>query len=309
MRPASLRPGPPGTWHCAGVKDALLFAGVAFIWGTTWLAAKLQTGVVPVEIALIYRMGGAGVLLFGWLLLRRGLPRLSRRDHLCLAALGLLMFGLNYQIAYLALARLPSGVVALLSSLLVPVNAVALRLVYGKPLEPRVMIGAACGIAGLCLVFSRDVATLHLSGSEQEGIALVLLSLLVVAAGQMVAVRNGRRGIPASGATAWGLLYGTVFLMLLAVARGSTPVLPMTVTFVGSLLYLIGAGTIVVFWWYLTLLHRIGADRASFVSVAYPVVALAVSTLFEGYVWSAPAVAGVALVIVGNAVALWPAGR
>lgn len=291
------------------MKDALLFAGVTVIWGTTWLAAKLQTGAVPVEIALIYRMGGAGVLLFAWLLLVRRLPRLSWRDHAFLAALGLLMFGLNYQIAYLALARLPSGVVALLSSLLVPVNAVASRLVYGKPLEPRVMMGAACGIAGLCLVFARDVATLHLTSSEQEGIGLVLLSLLVVAAGQMVAVRNGRRGIPASGATAWGLLYGTGFLILLAVARGSAPVLPMTITFIGSLLYLIGAGTIVVFWWYLTLLHRIGADRASFVSVAYPVVALAVSTVFEGYVWSASAVAGVALVIAGNSAALWPSGR
>ena len=293
----------------ARMKDGLLFAGVSFIWGTTWLAAKLQTGVVPVEIALIYRMGGAGVLLFTWLLASRRLPKLTARDHACLAALGLLMFGLNYQIAYLALARLPSGVVALLSSLLVPVNAVALRIVYGKRLEPRVLAGAACGIGGLCLIFARDLATLRMRPAELEGVALVLVSLLVVAAGQMVAVRNGRRGIPASGATAWGLLYGTGFLVLLALARGSVPALPLTATFLGSLFYLIGAGTILVFWWYLTLLHRIGADRASFVSVAYPVVALAVSTVFEGYVWTAAAVGGVALVIVGNAVALWPRKR
>lgn len=293
----------------ARMKDGLLFAGVSFIWGTTWLAAKLQTGVVPVEIALIYRMGGAGVLLFTWLLASRRLPKLTARDHACLAALGLLMFGLNYQIAYLALARLPSGVVALLSSLLVPVNAVALRIVYGKRLEPRVLAGAACGIGGLGLIFARDLATLRMRPAELEGVALVLVSLLVVAAGQMVAVRNGRRGIPASGATAWGLLYGTGFLVLLALARGSVPALPLTATFLGSLFYLIGAGTILVFWWYLTLLHRIGADRASFVSVAYPVVALAVSTVFEGYVWTAAAAGGVALVIVGNAVALWPRKR
>lgn len=291
------------------MTNVLLFTGVALIWGTTWLAAKLQTGVVPVEIALIYRMGGAGFLLFTWLSLRGQLHRLGTQDHGYLAALGLLMFGLNYQVAYLALARLPSGVVALLSSLLVPVNAMALRIVYGKPLEARVLAGAAFGIGGLCLIFARDLAALRMSYAEREGVVLVLVSLLVVASGQMVAVRNGRSGIPAATATAWGLLYGTGFLGLLALARGSIPIVDPSPQFVGSLLYLIGAGTIVVFWCYLTLLHRIGADRASYVSVAYPVVALAVSTWFEGYTWSAAAAAGVVMVIAGNTVALWPAAR
>ena len=42
---------------------------------------------------------------------------------------------------------------------------------------------------------------------------------------------------------------------------------------------------------YLTLLRRLGAARAGYATVLFPIVALAVSTLFEGYVWTPLAVA------------------
>jgi len=60
----------------------------------------------------------------------------------------------------------------------------------------------------------------------------------------------------------------------------------------------------VAFGAYLTLLGRIGPDRAAYISVVFPVVALALSTLFEGLRWEWLAVLGVGLVIAGNALAL-----
>jgi hypothetical protein len=41
--------------------------------------------------------------------------------------------------------------------------------------------------------------------------------------------------------------------------------------------------------------------------VVTPVVALAVSSMLEGFAWTGATVAGVALAIAGNVVALWPA--
>ena len=55
---------------------------------------------------------------------------------------------------------------------------------------------------------------------------------------------------------------------------------------------------------YLTLLRRIGAARAGYATVLFPIVALAISTLFEGYAWTALAVRGVALALLGNVVVL-----
>ncbi len=58
------------------------------------------------------------------------------------------------------------------------------------------------------------------------------------------------------------------------------------------------------FWSYLTLIGRIGAGRASYVAVVFPLLALALSTVFEDYQWTGPAAAGVALVLTGNALVL-----
>ena len=74
--------------------------------------------------------------------------------------------------------------------------------------------------------------------------------------------------------------------------------------YVLSLLYLSLAGTALAFGLYLALIRRIGASRAAYTSVLFPVVALVVSTLFEGYRWSMPAVVGLAVLVAGNALAL-----
>ena len=64
------------------------------------------------------------------------------------------------------------------------------------------------------------------------------------------------------------------------------------------------AVSVVAFWSYLTLLGRIGADRAGYATVLFPVVALGISTVYEGYLWTAEAALGVGLVLLGNAVVL-----
>jgi drug/metabolite transporter (DMT)-like permease len=43
--------------------------------------------------------------------------------------------------------------------------------------------------------------------------------------------------------------------------------------------------------------------------VLFPVVALVVSTLFEGYHWTVPAIIGLAVLVAGNALALGGARR
>ena len=54
---------------------------------------------------------------------------------------------------------------------------------------------------------------------------------------------------------------------------------------------------------YLMLVGRIGPERAAYCTVLFPIVALAVSTVFEGYQWTALAVVGLVLVVAGNLVA------
>ena len=53
--------------------------------------------------------------------------------------------------------------------------------------------------------------------------------------------------------------------------------------------------SVAAFWAYLTLLGRIGAARAGYLTVMFPVFALAISTVVEGYVWTGPAIVGLAV--------------
>ena len=77
---------------------------------------------------------------------------------------------------------------------------------------------------------------------------------------------------------------------------------------IGWLLF-VALATVIGFGSDLTLLGRIGPDRAAYVSVVFPIVSLGLSTLFEGYHWTGTAFAGVLLILIGNLVVLmrWPA--
>jgi len=69
-------------------------------------------------------------------------------------------------------------------------------------------------------------------------------------------------------------------------------------------LYLAVFGSVVAFGCYMKLVQQIGSDKAAYVVLVYPLVALLVSTLFEDYQWSVLSAFGVLLVLVGNACAM-----
>ena len=68
-----------------------------------------------------------------------------------------------------------------------------------------------------------------------------------------------------------------------------------------SLIYLSVVGTIIAFTVYLWLLGQVGIARAGYISVVMPLVALTISTIFEGFEWSAAGLSGLALIVTGNA--------
>ena len=105
------------------------------------------------------------------------------------------------------------------------------------------------------------------------------------------------------------MAYGAVSAALVAIIRGVPWTFDTHPAYLLSLAYLSVFGSIIAFGAYLTLLKRVGGGPAAFVSVATPVIALALSTLFEGYRWTWVAALGVVLAVVGNWLALRPATR
>jgi drug/metabolite transporter (DMT)-like permease len=119
-------------------------------------------------------------------------------------------------------------------------------------------------------------------------------------------VRNQRAGIPVLPGTAWGMLYGGAVAALAAAAHGVPWTLDTRAAYVASLLYLSLFGSVIAFGCYLTLLEKVGPARAAYTGVAIPIVALALSTLFEGYRWTWVSALGVVLAVVANWIAMRP---
>ena len=188
--PALATPTPP-----PGMSDFNLYATAVLIWGSTWLAIKFQLGVVPPAVSVVWRFALSAFLLFAYAMWKRLPLRFAPGQHLWLALEGLAMFGINYVWVYLAEGYLTSGLVAVVFSLMVILNTILMRLFYGTPIRTSDALGAVIGIGGVVLVFWPEVARFSASGEQELGLAYAFGATLVASLGNMVAVRNQRRGL------------------------------------------------------------------------------------------------------------------
>jgi drug/metabolite transporter (DMT)-like permease len=282
------------------MSNALLYAITVLVWGSTWLAIEFQLGVVAPEVSIVYRYAGAALLLFGWSRIR-GLPlAFSPRQHGWFLLLGMLLFSLNYILAYRAQIYISSALTAIAFSALVWMNIINARLFFGVRAGWRVLLGALLGVAGIVTLFAPQVAELNLTDSVLTGSILAMLGALIASLGNMVSQVAQKDGLPVVQSNAWGMFYGTIIAALIAIWQGHAFVFDWSAGYVGSLLYLTVFGSIVAFGAYLTLLGRIGAHRAGYAMVMFPVVALILSALFEDLEIDATVVTGTLLVLAGN---------
>jgi drug/metabolite transporter (DMT)-like permease len=288
--------------------NAFLYLVTVLIWGSTWLAIKFQLGLVSPEISIAYRFGLAAMILIVFSLARRLRMGFSLKEHGFFALQGLLLFSLNYLLVYLAEGYLTSGLVAIIFSLIIVLNVLFGAIFLGNPVRPRVVIGAVLGLLGLAFVFWPELTSLSLSSEKILGMLLALVATISASLGNVVSARNQRGKLPVIQTNAYGMLYGALFMLLFALVRGTSLQFDTSPSYVLSLLYLAVFGSVIAFGAYLTLLGSIGLDRAAYVTVLFPVIALLLSTYFEDLAWGLFQLAGVLLILLGNSVVVTKRG-
>ena len=281
-----------------------LYLTAVLIWGTTWIAITYQLGVVPPAVSVVYRFALAAAILLVWCVLRSLPLKFGWRDHAAMAVQGSLLFGANYVLVYLSEQHIPSGLTAVIFCSMVFWNMLGARVFFGTPLKARAWIGATLGVAGVGLVFAPELTIFSRGEDSLLGLGYGMASALSASLGNLVAARNQRSGLPVVQQNAFGMLYGALLVALWAAVTGQDFVFEGTTAYVISLGYLALFGSVFAFGAYLTLLGRIGAERAGYVSVAIPIVAVLISTLFENFQWHILTFAGVALCVVGNVLVL-----
>ena len=282
-----------------------LYLTSVLIWGSTWLAITFQFGTVPPVVSVAYRFALAGLILLAWARIKGLRLRFSPGEHLWMALQGLLLFGTNYMCVYLAEAEVTSGLVAVVFSLLVVLNIVGTRIFFGTPLRRSTMLNAVLGIGGIVLVFLPEIGRGIGKGDPALGIAYALGGAVTASLGNIVASRNHGRGLPVVQMNTFGMLYGALFVAACALVTRQPFLFDWSPRYLLSLAYLAVFGSILAFGAFLVLLGRIGADRAGYITVAIPIVALLLSASFEGLRWHLTLGLGILLCLTGNVAVLW----
>ena len=267
------------------------------IWGLTWTAIRLQVESAPVDVSVFYRFLMASVVALVVLALLGRLQTLTLKQHGWLFLQGLTLYSVNFLLIYRAAESMTSGLLAVVFSLAALFNALNgwlwLRLKPTARLYPAV----ALGTTGVALLFWHD---LQLGNATGASILFAAAGTFWFSMGNLVSIKVRLAQIPLLVANAWAMVYGAVILGVWCLLQGVEWVVPTSATFWGATVFLAVPGSIIAFYCYITVIQTLGADRAGYATVLFPVVALSVSTWLEGFEWTTTAVLGALLAIMGN---------
>ena len=275
--------------------------GCAVIWGTTWYAITLQLGTVATIASIVWRFGLASAVLFlGCLIFRQNL-RLTRAQHLAALAQGAFAFSISYSFTYASEGHVASAIVAVTFAALTFLNLVLFRVAAGQRAAAASWGGALLGLVGVAVLSGGEVLKAGFDGQAAVGVGLALIATTASAFGNFFAWKGQQKGSAAIPSTAWAMAYGTGLLAIYGLATGVEFTIDPSLSYVGSLLYLSVFGSVIAFGLYFTIARMIGYAMASYVSALTPPIAMLVSVLFEGAHFGWTALAGLLLVLSGQA--------
>lgn len=280
------------------------FVVVTLIWGSTWLVIKDQVSVVPASWSVTWRFALACAGMFLLAKIRGNSLRLSPAGMRLAAMVGVAQFCMNFQFVYRAEQHLTSGIVAVCYALLLVPNAVLARIFLGDRINARFVVGSAIAIGGIALLLLHEYRLAPTSEGIWWGALLTVGGLLSASTANILQANSVGRQQAVVPLLGWAMLFGTLADAAFAFMMDGPPVFDPRWEYFAGIAYLAIMGSVVTFPLYFGLIRTLGAGRAAYNGVAVPVVAMGLSTLFEGYDWSVLAAAGAVLALAGLTVTL-----
>lgn len=287
------------------------FLTCALIWGVTWIAIKFQLPFTDSSIAVFYRFIVACAVMFILAKVFKQKLSYTKQDHLRFFFQGVFMFCLNFLLTYWAETMATSALVALAFTSLIFFNMFGGKIFLKIPLESQVVWGAIISCLGMGFITLNEYQNMSAQPMSVWGFLLSLIATASASAGNLISSRNRSLQIPIFANIAWAMLYGVCATFIFCLIQQKSFAVNMTYEFMISFFYLTVFGTVISFWSYLKLISAVGPAKAAFTSVASPVIALFVSTMFEQMSWSTYLALGVVLCLAGNMIALlrWPTSK
>jgi len=282
-------------------STVFLYLVILVVWSTSWLPLSWQVEAVAPEIAVFWRFVLAAPLM--WLIAwqRKAPLRVAMGQQIWFAVLGLCLFSANFTLFYYGSLGVASGLLAVVFSTASLINLGLDALRTRTAPRPLLVLAALVGALGVGVLYWPEI---QLGQAAMLSLLACLLGTLFFCSGDMVSAELQRRSVSVLTANCWGMLWGVVWLALFGLFQGQDFTPPTSLAWLAGLVWLAVFASVVAFSTYLTLVGRIGPGRAGYATVVFPVFALFLSALFEGYDWSWLTVMGVGLVAAGNIVML-----
>jgi len=281
------------------------FIIITLIWGSTWIVIRDQLGPVPPAWSVTYRYVVASAAMFASALVMRVPLALGREGHLFAVAFGIPQFVLNFNFVYAAEQYITSGIVAVVFALLLVPNSALSRLFLKHLVTGRFLLGSTVAMAGVALLFANEMQNSPASSRQVAiGIGLTLLGVVAASISNVMQASARFRAYPVVALLSWGMFYGTVGNAVVALVLSGGPVFEDRLGYWAGLVYLGVFASALAFTFYLRIIRAVGPGRAAYSSLLVPIIAMALSTLFEGYRWSRLAVIGCLLALLGLYIAL-----
>ena len=268
------------------MNNPTLFSLCCLIWGSTWIAITYQIGHTSETFAIALRYLLAAVCLGIYCLVKRLPFALPLHIHVKMAAVGLFLYSLNYTLLYMAQAHIISALLALMSSCIIYINVVLRRWWLKEPIRKEVVIGATFGLSGIVCLFVPEFSKVSMDAALALGLSIAFVSFFCASVGNVISERILTSGTPVIQMNFYAMSYAMILLFITSLLLPGKLIIPTSTEFYLSLLYLALFGSVFAFGAYMKLLQQMGADKAAYVVLVYPMVALVISTFFEGYQWT-----------------------
>lgn len=286
-------------------KILVPFIILTFIWGSTWLVIRDQLGAVPAIWSVTYRFVIAAAAMFAYARLSGASLRIGPEGHKLALMFGIPQFFLNFNFVYAAEHHVTSGLVAVVFALLMVPNTTLGWLFLKHRITRGFLAGSAIAVAGIALLFVQEMRTSSAAPSEVWlGIGLTVCGVLSASVSNVLQASERLRMRPMASMIAWGMFYGVLADGALALLTEGPPVIEYRFSYIAGLLYLGLFASALAFPLYFGIIRAVGPAKAAYNSLIVPIIAMALSTIFEGYIWSPLALAGGVLALAGLFIAL-----
>ena len=297
LRPTLLVAGPAVEDDPFGLVGWLLFGALAVIWGSSFLLIAWGLEALPPALVTFARVALGALFLA---VLPREKVAFEKSDRVRMVVMSILWVGIPFTIFPIAEQHINSAVTGLLNGA-TPIVAAGIAAVFlRRPPDLLQTVGIIVGFAGIVLI---SLPSLNQGTSEAAAVLMVLFATVCY-------------GISIHLAPPLQHKYGSVNVMARMLALGTLWTAPLALFELDQVRFAWGpwlsvgmlglVGTGLAFALMAAMVKRVGATRSSLIAYLLPIVALFLGVVVNGDEVSHLAVFGVAMILVGAAVAARP---